>query len=538
MEYLDIVDAHGRHQRLRLDKPRLLIGREPHCDVYLPHPHVSRRHAQLQRTGQGRWMLQDLNSLNHVYVDDVPVQQIILEPGKRVRIGEFWLELQQTAAALSAAPKTHPPGTAGQWEVVDTPLETRPALEPGWLEQLQLFDYQVLRLAEPRMVLERLAREFERVVRPQVVAVGLGAGEHYTWETVLKVEAKSSPQPQITEADRRVLEDDSSIQVWKLVPGEPAPGGGPPTLCLLFPMRGRTGIVGHVYVQGPNPYPLPAPIQGYLSLLVTHASLVWENLQLAALRVAQEQLVSELRQARQIQVELFPPTFDLDPRLDVFAVNLPSVWVSGDYYDVIRTGPDTFAFVVADAMGHGMPAALLMAAVRASLRMAVSLGLSWHDLFKGIDEIVSQARSSPFVTGIVGHLDVYTGELSLAIAGHPPPSIVVDGRPAVIPDHCRTRPWGLDIDSPWAVGRLSLAGSAWSVLCYTDGITDAAVRAQRTLGQQRVTAFHLERWRDSAEDLCHGLYSEVAAQPGKTSLGDDQTVLVMRSARKATPTSV
>ena len=87
-----------------------------------------------------------------------------------------------------------------------------------------------------------------------------------------------------------------------------------------------------------------------------------------------------------------PQTFDLDPRLNGFGVNLPSVHVSGDYYDLIRTGPDTVAFVIADAMGHGMPAALLMAAVRATVRMGLGLKLDWHDLFLGLDEVIAQAK--------------------------------------------------------------------------------------------------------------------------------------------------
>src|SRR5262245_62524583 len=102
--FLEVVDGHGRRRQVELDRPRLLIGREPSCDICLPHPNVSRRHAQLQRTDQGRWLLQDLNSLNHIYFIDSPVQQIILEPGKQVRIGEFRLALCEPVPAQSDAP--------------------------------------------------------------------------------------------------------------------------------------------------------------------------------------------------------------------------------------------------------------------------------------------------------------------------------------------------------------------------------------------------------------------------------------------------
>src|SRR5438132_12539132 len=126
----------------------------------------------------------------------------------------------------------------------------------------------------------------------------------------------------------------------------------------------------------------------------------------------------ELQHARQIQIDLFPQTFDVDPRLDAFAVNLPSAKVSGDYYDLIRTGPDTVAFVIADAMGHGMPAALLMAAVRAGLRMGLALNLPWSPVFQGLDDLIHQAPADTLVTGMVGLLNRDTNELLLVSAGH------------------------------------------------------------------------------------------------------------------------
>src|SRR2546430_8660707 len=106
MQVVEVVDGQGRRRQVPLDRPRLLIGREPSCDIHLPHPGVSRRHAQLQRTDQGRWLLQDLSSRNHVYVENRPVQQIVLEARKPFRIAEYWLALLE--AAPEAGPETEP----------------------------------------------------------------------------------------------------------------------------------------------------------------------------------------------------------------------------------------------------------------------------------------------------------------------------------------------------------------------------------------------------------------------------------------------
>ena len=121
-------------------------------------------------------------------------------------------------------------------------------------------------------------------------------------------------------------------------------------------------------------------------------------------------------------------------------------------------------------------------------------------------------------------------ELTIVSAGHPLPSLLLDGRPVSLPDPCLTRPWGLDIDTPWEVGRIPLKAKHWSIVCYTDGITDAAARSQRQSGAKRVAGYHEKNFRLCAEDLCQGILSEVAVQPAASSLGDDQTVLVLCSA--------
>jgi serine phosphatase RsbU (regulator of sigma subunit) len=522
MEYLEITDTQGRRRRVELKRTRLVVGREPTCDVYLPHPNVSRRHAQIQRSPEGAWILQDLNSLNHVYVGDRPVQQIVLESGTEVRIAEYRLTLLEASTIIE-------PG-----KVVMDKGEPWTSLGPAWLEQLHAFQRELLRSEQARQVLEKLAHEFSRIAQPQVVAVGSahvpGAREHYHWDVILCPGGESGP-PRLDEASTRTQGEESEVQCWAghLSDGD-TPGPVPP-LCLLFPMKGRSGIIGHVYLFRPRLSPLPPEVQRYLGLLVTHAGLVWDNLQLVELRSAQKQFEQELRQARQIQIGLFPPTFEVDPRLNSFAVNLPSVRVSGDYYDLVRIDPNSVAFVIADAMGHGMPAAILMAAVRAGLRMGLLLGEPWAKVFKGLDEIIMQARpESVFVTGIVGQIDLARRELQIVSAGHLAPSILVGGKPVSLPPVCQTRPWGLDFDSPWEVGRVPLGEGDWSILCYTDGVIESD-RPEEALNAQRAAAYHRANAHLSAEDLCQGIISEAAlTNSPKGSLADDQTVLVLRSA--------
>ncbi len=518
MEYLEIVDELGKRKHIKLERTRYLIGREASCDICLPHPNVSRRHAQLQRSDKGGWLLQDLNSLNHVYHGETPVQQVILEAGHQVRISHYRLTLHSASTRLEPDALIPADDSSPSW----------PGLEPGWLEQLQQFQRSLLRLDEAGAVLGHLAEQFARIARPQSVAVGLALPTGYAWQIITGAQ-QNGFNDSLQIARDHADGSDSEIQIWcEGYDNEETPHPASP-YCILFPMKGRAGVIGHVYLHCPRLQPMPPPLQRYLSLYANYAGLLWENLQVMALRNSQRQIEAELHQARQIQIELFPPTFEVDPRLDTFAVNLPSVHVSGDYYDLVRTGPDTIAFVIADAMGHGMPAALMMASVRATLRMGLTLGLPWDVLFRGVDNIIAQARVMSFVTGMVGQIDLAEGEMQLVLAGHQPPSILVDGLPVQVPEDCVTRPWGLDFECGWQVGRIPLGHGDWSVLCYTDGVTEAIVRGQQLFGTRRVESYHHENREQSAEDLCQGLLSVIASSQQSNSLGDDQTVLVLRT---------
>jgi hypothetical protein len=480
---------------------------------------VSRRHAQLQRTDQGDWLLQDLNSLNGIFFKGEKVQQIVLEPGRHVKISDYELTLclSQTQQELP------PPGPA------EDSSPSWPGLEPGWLEQLQQFQRVLLRQEDSHRVLELLGEQVQRICRPQGLAVGLAHAEGYTWEVLIGSQGEGFSSS-LSRAGKRADNSDSDVQCWtEGAAADQTPNPASP-YCVLFPMKGRAGIIGHVYVYRPRLLPMPPSLQRYLSLYANYAGLLWENLQVITLRSNAKKLEHELLQARQIQIESFPPTFDVDPRLCAFGVNLPSVHVSGDYYDLIRTGQETVAFVIADAMGHGMPAALMMASVRATLRMGLSLGMAWEALFRGVDNIIAQARVTGFVTGLIGQVDLEVRELQLVIAGHHPPSILVGGKPVVVPEECRTRPWGVDCPSEWQVGRVPLGDADWSVLCFTDGITEAVIRPDQMYGTRRVDAFHLENHELCAEDICQGLLTDVSEEKEADSLADDQTVLVLRSA--------
>src|SRR4030095_9288949 len=113
-----------------------------------------------------------------------------------------------------------------------------------------------------------------------------------------------------------------------------------------------------------------------LMLLAAQVAIIIEKVMLHEQLIEKKRLEGQLEVARQVQLELLPA---VDPELsgyDISAYNFPTEEVSGDYYDWVSIYEDQIAIVIADVSGKGVPAALLMAFLRASLRAATHIGYS------------------------------------------------------------------------------------------------------------------------------------------------------------------
>src|SRR3954469_11308238 len=89
-------DEGASELSLTLDSPRLVIGRGEGCDIRLPDPSVSHRHASLRQRG-GEYVLYDENSTNGTFMDRVrlpPQTPRVVRSGERVRVGRVWLALR------------------------------------------------------------------------------------------------------------------------------------------------------------------------------------------------------------------------------------------------------------------------------------------------------------------------------------------------------------------------------------------------------------------------------------------------------------
>jgi PAS domain S-box-containing protein len=235
---------------------------------------------------------------------------------------------------------------------------------------------------------------------------------------------------------------------------------------------------------------------------------------------AEQQLEHELERAGAVQLELLPQQ---QPSLKGFALAARCIsarQVGGDFYDWQDIGDDHLTLVLGDVMGKGLPAALLMATVRASLRAVVRQSLpaeAMRYIVPALEDDLS--RTEGFVTMFLAQLDARAHTLSYVDAGHGHAFIRRSSgeAEALLPHNL---PVGVEAEISYAGGMVQLSAGDALVL-YSDGVIDAEPAAQLT---PQALAVRLDGAR-SAEDMVNRLCRAAASCPGP--LQDDVTALVL-----------
>lgn len=231
------------------------------------------------------------------------------------------------------------------------------------------------------------------------------------------------------------------------------------------------------------------------------------------------QLAAELARAAEVQSELLPRDTPKLPGFELAARCLPAREVGGDFYDWQQL-PGTLSLTVGDVMGKGMPAALLMATVRAVLR---AVG-SQHSPSSAVQFAAGAldrdlARSSAFVTLFHAQLDLSTARLRYVDAGHG--HVVFLRADGSIEE---MKPWGLPLgvlsEERYDEGTIEFAPGDLLVV-YSDGLTDA----RPELRDQKVLA-DLLRQGGTASEIAQMLADQATAAGGP--LPDDLTIVALR----------
>ena len=252
--------------------------------------------------------------------------------------------------------------------------------------------------------------------------------------------------------------------------------------------------------------------------------------QITEITAEKERISTELSLATKIQAAMMPhifPAFPGRPEFDIYATMDPAKEVGGDFYDFFLVDDDHLCMVMADVSGKGIPAALFMMASKIILQSFAMLGQSPAEILTKTNEaICSNNQEEMFVTVWLGILEISTGKLTAANAGHEYPVLKsANGAFELLKDK-----HGLVIGAMEGVKykqyELQLEPGA-KVFVYTDGVPEATDGDSRLFGTERMLAALNEASDGTPIEVLKKVRSSVDAFVKDAEQFDDLTMLCM-----------
>ncbi len=301
---------------------------------------------------------------------------------------------------------------------------------------------------------------------------------------------------------------------------------------LVIPLCAATGNVIGAFQALNKPGGFSESDVALLGLAGSYSAATIETMRLRREAEQARLLRRELELARDVQAGLLPANPPRLDGLDCAAFFRPAKLVGGDYYDFVTTPAGQFAFTLGDVSGKGIPAAVFMASIQASLRMGLhrgpeSLSALVSDLNKSVHASSSSGRYSTLFCGL---LDRTSGRLSYVNAGQCAPMLVQCTAGGVTIERLTAGgpPVGLLPAAEYEEGCTALRQGD-VLACFSDGISEACNSGGEFWEEAEVEALLRSTWGLSAGEVTQSIARGADVFTGDAEQSDDMTIVTLRA---------
>jgi len=328
-------------------------------------------------------------------------------------------------------------------------------------------------------------------------------------------------------ADRKPLVIDAFADDPRL--GKQRVASGKIASLVAVPLVSHVGPLGFLYATKSTEYGFTKDDVDVISTFADQATVAIENSRLIKKSIERERLVREMTLAQEMQRKLLPQSLPCHPHIDLDAVSTPAFEVGGDYYDFIELPGNRLGIIVGDVSGKGVPAAFYMSEVKGIFQALSTQHVSPREFMIQANTVLSGSIDKhSFVSLIYAILDVGTGRLTLARAGHCPMLYVGESGS----DYVRPDGMGLGL-SEGALFSDAIEDHAIQLypgdvcLFYTDGITEAHLNGEE-FGYERLLSVARQARGRTASDVKNDVLQSVDTFIDHGAPHDDLTLVVLR----------
>jgi stage II sporulation SpoE-like protein len=246
---------------------------------------------------------------------------------------------------------------------------------------------------------------------------------------------------------------------------------------------------------------------------------------MANLKIREKRLEAYIAEARKIQVGLLPTEFPKFYDYDICGKSIPAAIVGGDIFDIIPISDTILGLSIADASGHGLPAALQVRDVYIGLRMGLEKDLKIVRTVQKLNAVLSSAgKSHEFITMFYSELED-NGNFFYVNCGHPPP--IFFGNNSI---HELTR--GGLILGPYPNAKYERGFVFFekgnTVVMYSDGVTEATNTVGVEHGTERLTELVKSNLQASSQDLVDMIFQDLNQFTDNYPATDDRTLFIVK----------
>jgi serine phosphatase RsbU (regulator of sigma subunit) len=249
-----------------------------------------------------------------------------------------------------------------------------------------------------------------------------------------------------------------------------------------------------------------------------------------------QRMDDELRLAARLQQDFLPKSLPMIGRVRFYTVYRPASYVSGDLYDVTRLDEQHVGFYMADAVGHGMPAALLTMFIKNALVMKEITGNGYHlldpaDSMRRLNDVLvnQNLSNATFATALYGLINTETLEVKLAKGGHPNPILFGhDGEVRNV--EADGSLLGIFADEQFPAVKLQMSPGD-RLFVFTDGVELAFSDGAKGVDALRWREELYTRGNLSTEQLLTEFTSRLNEDLGSLTPRDDLTMIVIEALR-------
>jgi len=263
------------------------------------------------------------------------------------------------------------------------------------------------------------------------------------------------------------------------------------------------------------------------------------NARLYAEAIEGAHIADQMRVAGAVQRRMIPGRAPLMPGLDVAASYIPCFDVGGDFYDFIRLDDSRLIVAIADVMGKGIPAALMMGCFRGALRAYTDVECSSENMERIISRLneaaCSECGSGEFISLFYGIVDVKNMGITYCNCGHEPAVLIRQGQMIELDKGGLVL--GVDKEASYEIETVGLEDGDCLVF-YTDGLSDAANFDGEFWGREKLLETAKMFTVGSAKRMVKNILAYRRRFVGLAGQIDDTTIIVVKVDRRAEPVFV